>query len=71
MIYSIFTQDFFNLMLKCLPELVFLSLTISYLGHKDKIKYIPLVQIIYPFYVVLFGLLAQGKGFNWKGRKLS
>ena len=71
MIYSIFTQDFFNLMLKCLPEFVFLFLIISYLGHKDKIKYIPLVQIIYPFYVIFFGLLAQRKGFYWKGRKLS
>ena len=71
MIYSIFTQDFFNIFLKCLPEFVFLFLIISYLGHKDKIKYIPLVQIIYPFYVIFFGLLAQRKGFNWKGRKLS
>lgn len=71
MIYSIFTQDFFNLMLKCLPEFVFLFLIISYLDHKNKIKYIPLVQIIYPFYVIFFGLLAQRKGFNWKGRKLS
>ncbi len=71
MIYSIFTQDFFNLFLKCLPEFVFLFLVIRYFGHKYKIKYIPLVQIIYPFYVIFFGLLAQRKGFNWKGRKLS
>jgi cellulose synthase/poly-beta-1,6-N-acetylglucosamine synthase-like glycosyltransferase len=71
MIYSLFTQNYFNLVLKCLPEFAFLYMIISYLGHKDKIKYIPLVQIIYPFYVVFFGLIAQKKGYNWKGRKLS
>jgi cellulose synthase/poly-beta-1,6-N-acetylglucosamine synthase-like glycosyltransferase len=71
MIYSLFTRNYLYLMLKCLPEFVFLCLIISYLGYKDKIKYIPFIQMIYPFYVVFFGLIAQGKGYNWKGRKLS
>lgn len=71
MIYSILTHNYLNLVLKCLPEFVFLCLIISYLGYKDKIKYIPIVQIIYPFYVVFFGIISQGKGYNWKGRKLS
>ena len=71
MIYNIFTQNYLNLLIKCLPEFIFLYLVISYLGYKDKLKYIPLVQIIYPFYVVFFGLISQGKGYNWKGRKLS
>ena len=71
MIYSILTYNYLNLILKCLPEFVFLCLIISYLGYKDKIKYIPIVQIIYPFYVVFFGIISQGKGYNWKGRKLS
>jgi cellulose synthase/poly-beta-1,6-N-acetylglucosamine synthase-like glycosyltransferase len=70
MIYSLFTQNYFNLALKCLPEFVFLCLIINYLGYRDKIKFIPIVQIIYPFYVVLFGMISQGKGYNWKGRKL-
>jgi cellulose synthase/poly-beta-1,6-N-acetylglucosamine synthase-like glycosyltransferase len=71
MIYSFFTLNYMNLILKCLPEFGFLWLISSYLGYKDKIKYIPFIQMIYPFYVVFFGLIAQGKGYNWKGRKLS
>jgi len=71
MIYSILVQNYFNLVLKCLPEFIFLFLIINYLGHKNKIKFIPIVQVIYPFYVVFFGLISQGTGYNWKGRKLS
>lgn len=71
MIYSIFTQNYLNLLIKCLPEFTFLCLIINYLGYKDKIKFIPIIQLIYPFYVVLFGIIAQGNGYNWKGRKLS
>jgi cellulose synthase/poly-beta-1,6-N-acetylglucosamine synthase-like glycosyltransferase len=71
MIYSIFTINYFNLALKCLPEFVFLCLIINYLDHKDKIKLIPFVQLVYPFYVIFFGLIAQRRGYNWKGRKLS
>ena len=71
MIYSLFTLNYLNLILKCLPEFVFLCLIASYLGHKDKIKYISVIQLIYPFYVVFFGLISQGKGYIWKGRKLS
>lgn len=57
--------------LKFGSEFVFLSLIVSYLGYFDKIFYIPIIQIFYPFYVVFFGLVSQGKGYNWKGRKLS
>ena len=71
MIYSILVQNYFNLVLKCLPEFIFLFLIINYLGYKNKIKFIPIVQVIYPFYVVFFGLISQGTGYNWKGRKLS
>lgn len=57
--------------LKFGAEFVFLSLIISYLGYLNKIFYIPIIQIFYPFYVVFFGLISQGKGYEWKGRKLS
>lgn len=70
-IYSLTTLNYTNLLLKLSFEFVFLSLVISFLGHKDRIKYIPIIQIFYPFYVVFFGLIAQGKGYTWKGRKLS
>lgn len=71
MIYSLVTLNYSFLILKTVLEFVFLSLIVSYLGFKNKIKYIPIIQLIYPFYVVFFGITAQGKGYNWKGRKLS
>ena len=71
MIYCLVTLNYSFLILKTVLEFVFLSLIVSYLGFKDKIKYIPIIQLIYPFYVVFFGITAQGKGYNWKGRKLS
>lgn len=70
-LWSLFTGNLINILLKLLVEFVYLSLIISYLGYKDKIKFIPAIQFIYPFYVVFFGFIAQGKGYHWKGRKLS
>ncbi len=58
------------LALKFGAEFVFLSLIISYLGYSNKIFFIPIIQIFYPFYVVFFGLISQGKGYEWKERKL-
>lgn len=58
------------LMLKYLPELLFLGLIISFLRKCTFLWYIPFVQLFYPFYVLLFGLAAQQKGYEWKGRRL-
>lgn len=58
------------LLLKFSAEFYFLYAVIRFLGYQSKAKYIPIVQLIYPFYVVFFGLLAQGKGYRWKGRSL-
>jgi len=58
------------LMLKYLPELLFLGLIISFLRKRTFLWYIPFVQLFYPFYVFLFGLAAQQKGYEWKGRRL-
>ena len=64
-------QQFSTLIfLKFGAEFIFLLLIIRYLDYKNKILFIPIIQILYPFYVVFFGLLAQGKGYEWKGRKL-
>lgn len=56
--------------LKFSAEFVFLSLILRFLNKKSLIGIIPIVQIIYPFYVSFFGLIAQGEGYEWKGRKL-
>jgi cellulose synthase/poly-beta-1,6-N-acetylglucosamine synthase-like glycosyltransferase len=58
------------LIIKFLPEFLFLSLIIRFLNKNKLVSYIPLVQLFYPFYVLFFGITAQRKGYEWKGRKL-
>lgn len=57
-------------LLKTGPEFLFLRQVLVFLRKKSAVSRIPLTQLIYPFYVLLFGLTAQGKGFEWKDRKL-
>ena len=57
--------------LKIIAEFVLLSVYCKFLNKKNVIPFIPLVQLIYPFYVVFFGLVVQGKTeYFWKERKL-
>jgi cellulose synthase/poly-beta-1,6-N-acetylglucosamine synthase-like glycosyltransferase len=58
------------LIIKFLPEFLFLSLIIRFLNKNKLVGYIPLVQLFYPIYVLFFGITAQRKGYEWKGRKL-
>jgi glycosyltransferase involved in cell wall biosynthesis len=55
---------------KCLPEWLFLGSVLGFLKKRRSIFFIPLTQIIYPFYVCFFGLAAQKPEYEWKGRKL-
>ncbi len=66
------TKVLFSILsLKFSAEFAFLSLVISFLHKKSLIWLIPFVQIIYPLYVVFFGLVAQKQGdYIWKGRIL-
>ncbi|GAB3643283.1 glycosyltransferase [Spirosoma arcticum] len=56
--------------LKVVPEFLFLQQILVFLQKRASVSAIPLTQLIYPFYVVFFGLAAQGKGYRWKGRNL-
>ncbi len=56
--------------LKCVAEFTFLALILRFFKYSRLILFIPIVQFIYSFYVTFFGLIAQGKGFEWKGREL-
>ncbi len=56
--------------LKCSAEALFLADVLRFLGHRNALRWIPLTQLIYPFYVTFFGLAAQGSGYVWKGRRL-
>lgn len=58
------------LLLKYVPEFLFLRLIIRFLGREKWAKYIPVVQFFYPIYVLFFGIGAQRKGYVWKGRSL-
>lgn len=63
-------QIFLLLLLKTLPEYLFLHYFLGFLSQQNNRKLIPLVQIIYPFYVLLFGFLANSGSYYWKGRRL-
>ncbi|MBD2755091.1 glycosyltransferase [Spirosoma validum] len=56
--------------LKAIPEFLFLRQVLVFLQKKSSVGIIPLTQLIYPIYVLFFGLVAQGKGYVWKGRTL-
>lgn len=58
------------LLLKILPEWLFIGAVLRFLRKEHTLIYIPVVQIIYPFYVVFFGLAGQSKSYHWKGREL-
>ncbi len=58
------------LIIKFLPEFLFLTLIIRFLGKHRWVSCILFVQLIYPIYVLVFGMAAQRKGYEWKGRKL-
>ncbi|MVM33651.1 glycosyltransferase [Spirosoma sp. HMF4905] len=57
--------------LKAVSEFLFLRQILVFLQKKSSVWIIPLTQLIYPLYVLFFGLAAQGKGYVWKDRKLS
>lgn len=65
-------KDFFlvQILLKISIEFVFLSSLLHFLKKVKLIPYIFLVQLIYPFYVLYFGIVSRNKEFVWKGRKL-
>jgi cellulose synthase/poly-beta-1,6-N-acetylglucosamine synthase-like glycosyltransferase len=59
------------LLIKWVPEWFFIGSVLSFLKKSRSIPYILIVQLLYPFYVTLFGLVVQQPTYEWKGRKLS
>lgn len=55
---------------KFVGEWIFLGIILRFLKKAKYLVFIPLIQLIYPFYIVFFGLLAQSGTYEWKGRKL-
>jgi cellulose synthase/poly-beta-1,6-N-acetylglucosamine synthase-like glycosyltransferase len=60
------------LIIRFLIEFVFLGLILMFLNKKTAVLYIPLVQIIYPFYVIFFGIISifMKKTYTWKQRTM-
>ncbi len=70
--FTTFSNFLLMVFLKFSAEFIFLSLIVSFLCKKSLIWLIPFVQIVYPFYVIFFGIVAQDKSeYTWKGRKLN
>jgi poly-beta-1,6-N-acetyl-D-glucosamine synthase len=54
---------------KILLELVFLYRVQAKLHHRFSFLAFLVLQLLYPIYVILIGLLSQGVSYQWKGRR--
>lgn len=57
--------------LKTAVEFLFLQAIRSFGEKKVSFPVLVLLQLLYPFYVVFFGIMANAGGFTWKGRTYS
>lgn len=70
-IYYLLTGNWSLLIIRYVPEAIFLAIVLWFLDRKDSIIFIPLTQLIYPFYAVFFGLISlKPKSYQWKNRDL-
>jgi len=58
------------LMLKIMADLLFLWPVFRFLDVRFKLMPFLGLQLFYPFYVILVGLLAPWTSYHWKGRKI-
>ena len=56
--------------MKWVAEWLFIGKVLKFLNKTKSIFFILLVQVLYPFYVTLFGLVAQKPVYVWKDREL-
>ncbi|MDP5139795.1 MAG: glycosyltransferase [Spirosomaceae bacterium] len=69
--FALITARFDLVLLKFSVEFLFLASVVLFFKKPKAIFYIPFTQLIYPFYVCIMAIAAQGKGdYVWKGRKL-
>jgi len=54
------------LFLKFLLELICLLQAVKVFRQASLRPYIPLMQVVYPFYIILFSLLGIFQKYNWK-----
>lgn len=61
----------FHFLLKALFESIFIIQILIFLKKKIDIFRLLLLQIVYPFYTVFFGIVANFGGYDWKDRKVN
>ncbi|MEN7546870.1 glycosyltransferase [Rapidithrix thailandica] len=57
------------LLIKFTGEFLFLSDVLTFFGKKHFRKYLPLLTLLHPFYIVSVGLLGSFGSYQWKGRQ--
>ncbi|MBK9936468.1 MAG: glycosyltransferase [Cytophagaceae bacterium] len=72
-IYLLMSGFWFWLIARAIFEFIFLVIILTKFKKISSIIIIPLVQFIYPFYVVFFGIKSffSNKKYSWKSRELS
>ncbi|HYG40784.1 MAG TPA: glycosyltransferase [Cytophagales bacterium] len=61
----------FHFLLKALIEATFIILVLKFLKKKIHLFHLLLLQIVYPFYTIFFGIVANFGGYVWKDRKVN
>jgi glycosyltransferase involved in cell wall biosynthesis len=56
------------LALKLSLEWLFIGAVLVFMGYKNKLFLLPIVQFIYPIYIVFTALGSLSKSYTWKGR---
>ncbi len=60
---------YLGFLIKMSIEFLFLFSILRFLGQLKAVFTLPLWWILYSFYAIFFGIAAQKKGYQWKGRK--
>ena len=58
----------FQYLVKMFAEVFFLSKVTSFNRRTELLKYIPILSLIHPLYIVYIGLAGNSGKYNWKGR---
>ena len=59
-----------QIIFKVLAEFLFLGKILSYFGKRINLFIFMVTVLVYPFYVVLFGLISRKESYQWKGREI-
>lgn len=55
--------------IKALVDFIYIKSVQHFLNQKFSIVSFLIWQLVYPFYIIVIGILANVKAYNWKGRK--